>query len=216
MIRDCSDIMSYFFGCYINKYIQLYCTLVLYCEATRMAWYCMWVPKDVMSTISWIFLFIWIICTEFDSFVAACDVHIPCTNYRCLMPKIAPVNEHFDHAPPPPPPSSDDIISEAIKKNTSPNQIDYYLTPKLIPTKYICLFLLKTRLPGAVPQSLFLIIIVFGYIIFLSCLPFSKIWGRLPFSKNDLGRLLFTFNYFWLHIFFEVVFCFQKFEVVFL
>ena len=32
---------------------------------------------------------------------------------------------------------------EAIYKITSPNQIDYYLTPKLIPTKYICLFILK-------------------------------------------------------------------------
>ena len=56
----------------------MYCTPVLYFTANRMVKCSMWVP----------------LLTNIDA--------------PCIMPKIAPVNEHFDHKPP----SSDDIISE--------------------------------------------------------------------------------------------------------
>ena len=63
---------------------------------------------------------------------------------------------------------------------------------------------MDTRLPGAVPQPLFLNLFDFGYIIFLrSSSICQKNWGCLP-------NHCFYFNCFWLLYFFEVVFHFQK------
>ena len=82
---------------------------------------------------------------------------------------------------------------------------------------------IETRLPGAVPQPLFLILIVFGCIIFFEGrLPFSKNWGCLLFPNILLLFILIVFvcifvlrsSYIFKEI--EVVFLFQnKIEVVF-
>ena len=65
----------------------------------------------------------------------------------------------------------------------------------------------ETRLPGAVPQSLFLLLIVLSCIMFLKVVfHFQKKMRSSSFKKIDVvfhfkNIIVFTFNCFWLHYF---------------